>query len=98
MQCINASYRHKFKDVYHKKQLLNDGNVRRWCQKGRGAISGPSDNRDRDPAEVKFGFASAMPDDDHSAISAQDAKRLFADWKAAPAIVLAVSGGPIQSR
>jgi tRNA(Ile)-lysidine synthase len=35
-----------------------------------------------------------MPDHDHSAISAQDAKRLFADWKAAPAIVLAVSGGP----
>ena len=39
-------------------------------------------------------FLNAMPDDDHSAISAQDAKRLFADWKAAPAIVLAVSGGP----
>jgi tRNA(Ile)-lysidine synthase len=35
-----------------------------------------------------------MPDDDHSAISAQDAKHLFADWKAVPAIVLAVSGGP----
>lgn len=35
-----------------------------------------------------------MPHDDQSAISAQDAKRLFADWKAAPAIVLAVSGGP----
>jgi tRNA(Ile)-lysidine synthase len=35
-----------------------------------------------------------MPDEDHSAISAQDAKHLFADWKAAPAIVLAVSGGP----
>jgi tRNA(Ile)-lysidine synthase len=35
-----------------------------------------------------------MPDDDHSAISAQDAKRLFADWRTAPAIVLAVSGGP----
>jgi tRNA(Ile)-lysidine synthase len=35
-----------------------------------------------------------MPDDDHSAISAQDAKRLFADWKGAPAVVLAVSGGP----
>lgn len=35
-----------------------------------------------------------MPDDDHSPISAQDAKRLFAAWKAAPAIVLAVSGGP----
>ena len=36
----------------------------------------------------------AMPDDDHSAISVAQAKRLFADWKAAPAIVLAVSGGP----
>jgi tRNA(Ile)-lysidine synthase len=35
-----------------------------------------------------------MPEDDNSAISAQEAKRLFADWKAAPAIVLAVSGGP----
>src|SRR5450755_253659 len=35
-----------------------------------------------------------MPDDDHSPISAQDAKGLFADWKTAPAIVLAVSGGP----
>jgi tRNA(Ile)-lysidine synthase len=35
-----------------------------------------------------------MPDDDHSVISAQDAKRLFAEWKSAPAIVLAVSGGP----
>src|SRR3984885_2083726 len=35
-----------------------------------------------------------MPDDDQSAISAQDAKRLFADWKGVPAIVLAVSGGP----
>ncbi len=34
-----------------------------------------------------------MPDDDHSAISASDAKRLFADWKAVPAIVLAVAGG-----
>ncbi len=35
-----------------------------------------------------------MADDDHSAISAQHAKRLFAGWKAAPALVLAVSGGP----
>jgi tRNA(Ile)-lysidine synthase len=35
-----------------------------------------------------------MLDDDHSAISVAQAKRLFADWKAAPAIVLAVSGGP----
>jgi tRNA(Ile)-lysidine synthase len=33
-------------------------------------------------------------DDDNSPISAQDAKRLFADWKDVPAIVLAVSGGP----
>ncbi len=35
-----------------------------------------------------------MPDDDHSAISAQHAKRLFAGLKAAPALLLAVSGGP----
>jgi tRNA(Ile)-lysidine synthase len=35
-----------------------------------------------------------MADEDNSPISASDAKRLFADWKAAPAIVLAVSGGP----
>ena len=35
-----------------------------------------------------------MPDDDNSPISARDAKRLFADWKAAPALLLAVSGGP----
>src|ERR1700676_2749420 len=39
-------------------------------------------------------IGSVMPDDDHSPISASDAKRLFANWKAAPAIVLAVSGGP----
>ncbi len=37
---------------------------------------------------------TAMPDDDNSALSLQNAKRLFADWKAAPALVLAVSGGP----
>ena len=35
-----------------------------------------------------------MRDDDHSLISARDAKRLFVDWKAMPALVLAVSGGP----
>ena len=35
-----------------------------------------------------------MADDDQSAISVQHAKLLFADWKAAPALVLAVSGGP----
>jgi tRNA(Ile)-lysidine synthase len=35
-----------------------------------------------------------MPDDENSLISARYAKGLFADWKGAPAIVLAVSGGP----
>jgi len=35
-----------------------------------------------------------MRDDDHDPISASDAKRLFADWKGAPALLLAVSGGP----
>src|SRR5260370_1009916 len=35
-----------------------------------------------------------MSDDDKSPISAQNARRLFADWKGVPAIVLAVSGGP----
>jgi tRNA(Ile)-lysidine synthase len=35
-----------------------------------------------------------MRDNDHSPISVQDTKRLFADWKTAPALVLAVSGGP----
>jgi tRNA(Ile)-lysidine synthase len=35
-----------------------------------------------------------MRDNNHSPISVQDAKQLFADWKAAPALVLAVSGGP----
>src|SRR5665213_2820415 len=38
--------------------------------------------------------SDSMPDDNHSAISASDAKVLFAEWKAVPAIVLAVSGGP----
>jgi tRNA(Ile)-lysidine synthase len=33
-------------------------------------------------------------DEDHSPISASEARRLFAAWKVAPAIVLAVSGGP----
>ena len=36
----------------------------------------------------------AMSDDDNAPISAQEAKRLFADWRGVPAIVLAVSGGP----
>ena len=35
-----------------------------------------------------------MSDDDKSPVSAQDAKQLFADWKQAPALILAVSGGP----
>ncbi len=35
-----------------------------------------------------------MLDDDNAPISARDAKRLFADFRAAPALVIAVSGGP----
>src|ERR1700716_235114 len=35
-----------------------------------------------------------MADDDHAPISVQQAKDLFAHWKAAPALALAVSGGP----
>lgn len=35
-----------------------------------------------------------MSDDDHSPISAAQAKQLFADWRSAPALILAVSGGP----
>src|SRR4051794_16340554 len=35
-----------------------------------------------------------MPDDNDSPISARDAKRLFADFRSAPALVIAVSGGP----
>jgi tRNA(Ile)-lysidine synthase len=35
-----------------------------------------------------------MPDDDNSPISARAAKQLFAGLKSAPALVLAVSGGP----
>ena len=35
-----------------------------------------------------------MADDDHAPISVPQAKDLFAHWKAAPALVLAVSGGP----
>ena len=38
--------------------------------------------------------AEPMPDPDQSPISAQQAKALFAAWKTAPALVLAVSGGP----
>jgi tRNA(Ile)-lysidine synthase len=35
-----------------------------------------------------------MPDDDQAPIPAQLAKQLFADWASAPAMILAVSGGP----
>lgn len=35
-----------------------------------------------------------MPDDDLSPIPAQAARALFADWRAAPSLLLAVSGGP----
>jgi len=36
----------------------------------------------------------AMSDDDNAPVSARDAKRLFADFRSAPALVIAVSGGP----
>jgi tRNA(Ile)-lysidine synthase len=35
-----------------------------------------------------------MLDDDHAPVSAAEAKALFAPWKNAPALLLAVSGGP----
>ena len=40
---------------------------------------------------METGFPNAMPNDDNSPISAQEAKRLFADWRRVPAIILAVS-------
>src|SRR4051794_28880921 len=40
------------------------------------------------------GLRRTMRDEDRSPISGTEAKRLLADWKAAPALVLAVSGGP----
>src|SRR5258708_24395379 len=39
------------------------------------------------------GFPSDMPKGDNLPISAQEARRLFADWRGVPALVLAVSGG-----
>src|SRR5215813_9412715 len=39
-------------------------------------------------------MSPTMSEDEDSPVSVQDAKRLFADWKSAPALVLAVSGGP----
>jgi tRNA(Ile)-lysidine synthase len=39
-------------------------------------------------------MAANMRDDDSSAISIREAKELFAGWRNAPALVLAVSGGP----
>src|SRR5215467_15754760 len=35
-----------------------------------------------------------MSEDDGSPLTVKDAKRLFGDWKGAPALLLAVSGGP----
>jgi tRNA(Ile)-lysidine synthase len=39
-------------------------------------------------------MSPTMSEDENSPLSVQDAKRLFGDWKSAPALVLAVSGGP----
>ena len=35
-----------------------------------------------------------MSEDDGSPLTVKDAKRLFGDWKSAPALLLAISGGP----
>lgn len=43
---------------------------------------------------MKTGLPNTMPSVETSTVSVQDAKRLFSDWKALPALVLAVSGGP----
>jgi tRNA(Ile)-lysidine synthase len=53
-----------------------------------------SDARIPSFVRTKTGLSNTMPTAETPPISAQDAKRLFADWKAAPALVLAVSGGP----
>jgi tRNA(Ile)-lysidine synthase len=49
-------------------------------------------DRSKKGAGSKAGIA--MSADDNSPISVKDAERLFADWKNASALVLAVSGGP----
>ncbi|EGP10043.1 tRNA(Ile)-lysidine synthetase [Bradyrhizobiaceae bacterium SG-6C] len=43
---------------------------------------------------MKTRLLNTMPSVETSPVSVQDAKRLFSGWKASPAIVLAVSGGP----
>jgi len=43
---------------------------------------------------MKTGLPNTMLSVETSPVSVQDAKRLFSDWKALPALVLAVSGGP----
>lgn len=43
---------------------------------------------------MKTGLPNTMPSVETSPVSVQNAKRLFSDWKALPALVLAVSGGP----
>jgi tRNA(Ile)-lysidine synthase len=74
--------------------------LRGACHLYASAIALVGGAHSRDPLARNDGLnaiiliRSAMPDDDHSPISASDARRLFADWKAVPAIVLAVSGGP----
>lgn len=43
---------------------------------------------------MKTGLPNTMLSVETSPVSVQDAKRLFSNWKALPALVLAVSGGP----
>ena len=59
----------------------------------KNGLSAKTGNHEVHHRTAKFA-GDTMPDDDRSAISAQYAKGLFAGWKSAPALVLAVSGGP----
>lgn len=53
-----------------------------------------ADKADGTALKLRRDWARVMSDDDNSPISARAAKQLFAEFKNAPALVLAVSGGP----
>ena len=98
--CLAVIARSISDEAIHSYFVLRHGLLRGACHLCASAIALVGGAHSRDPLARNDGLnaiiliRSAMPDDDHSPISASDAKRLFADWKAAPAIVLAVSGGP----
>ena len=68
------------------------------CRSGRGPVSRSGFSAEAGRTgyfhRVRHQPRRAMSDDDHSPISAPHAKVLFAHSRAAPALVLAVSGGP----